>query len=133
MSYSEGSDNQFIVDWIRVRKFIYPEPVASLDPVRNPMPTITNLSPAVANAGGAAFTLTVNGSGFVSNSTVRWNGSDRTTTFVSSTQLTAAISAADIAVAGTAKVTVFNPSPGGGGSNTQTLYDQSIPCRQRRA
>jgi hypothetical protein len=90
-------------------------------PDNNPIPSISTLSPASAVAGGPAFTLTVNGSGFVSGSVVRWNGSDRTTTFVSSTQLTAAIPASDIAVAGTAQVTVFNPAPGGGTSNAQTF------------
>src|SRR4030095_8689171 len=54
-------------------------------------------------------------------SVVRWNGSDRATTFVSSTQLTAAISASDIAMAGTVNVTVFNPAPGGGLSNAQNF------------
>ena len=48
---------------------------------------------------------------------MRWNGSARTTTYVSPTQLTAAITAADIASAGTFPVTVFNPTPGGGTSN----------------
>jgi hypothetical protein len=67
----------------------------------------------------AAFTLTVNGTGFVNGSAVRWNAGDRVTTFVSSTQLTAAIPATDIAVAGTAQVTVFNPVPGGGTSNSR--------------
>jgi hypothetical protein len=42
----------------------------------------------------------------VSGSVVRWNGANRTTTFVSATQLTAAITAADIAAAGSASVTV---------------------------
>ncbi len=76
-------------------------------------PVITSLSPNRATAGGAAFTLTVNGTGFVAASTVRWNGSDRATTFVSNTQLRASISAADIAAVGTALVTVASPAPGG--------------------
>ena len=44
----------------------------------------------------------------MSGSVVRWNGQNRTTTFVSATQLTAAIPAADIAAAGSAPVTVRN-------------------------
>lgn len=52
---------------------------------------------------------------------VRWNGANRTTTFVSSTQLQAAIPASDIATAGTAQVTVFNPPPGGNTSNALTF------------
>src|SRR6185295_629608 len=46
---------------------------------------------------------------------------NRTTTFVSSTQLTAAIPASDIATVGTANVTVVNPAPGGGTSNALTF------------
>jgi hypothetical protein len=83
----------------------------------NPVPAITTLSPNQAGAGGPAFTLTVNGTGFVSGSVVRWNGADRTTSFVSDTQLNAAIPASDIATIGTASVTVISPSPGGGTSN----------------
>lgn len=79
------------------------------------------LVPASVAPGGAAFTLAVNGTGFVSGAVVNWNGSPRPTAFVSSSQVTASISAADIASAGTALVTVTNPSPGGGGSNTQFL------------
>jgi peptidoglycan/xylan/chitin deacetylase (PgdA/CDA1 family) len=87
----------------------------------NPVPTISSLSPSSATAGGASFTLIVNGSNFINGSTVRWNGSSRTTTFVSATQLTAAITAADITIAGSASVTVFNPTPGGGTSGALTF------------
>jgi len=83
----------------------------------NQAPTITSLAPTSTTAGGAAFTLTVNGAGFVGSSAVNWNGSGRTTTFVSVTQLQAAITAADIGTAGTAQVTVLN-SAGGGTSGT---------------
>src|SRR5207248_5522454 len=72
-------------------------------------------------AGGAAFTLTANGSNFVAGSTVQWNGAARTTTFVSATRLTAAIPAADLAATGTASVTVVTPAPGGGTSAAQTF------------
>jgi len=89
--------------------------------VNNLVPTTTSLTPASATAGGAAFTLTVNGTNFVNGSAVRWNGADRPTTFVSATQLTAAIPASDVATAGTAQVTVFNPAPGGGTSNALPL------------
>src|SRR5579863_3272033 len=73
-------------------------------PPPNPVPSITSLSPASASAGGAAFTLTVNGTDFLSNSAVQWNGSSRATSYVSATELTAAINAADIATGGTANV-----------------------------
>jgi len=95
--------------------------------VPNPLPTTTSLSPAVIAVGGTAFTLTVNGTGFVNSSVVQWNGANRTTTYVSPTQLTAAITATDIATAGTATVTVFNPAPGGGTSNPQTFTMENLP------
>ncbi len=94
---------------------------AAIFAINNPIPAITSLSPASATAGGAAFTLTVNGTGFVSTSTVWWNGAQRTTQFVSATQLTASITAADIALAGTANVVVQNPAPGGGSSPAATF------------
>ena len=83
----------------------------------NPAPTITSLQPAATLEGSAAFSLTVNGTNFLSSSVVNWNGSPRTTTYVSATQVTAAITAADVATAGIASVTVVNPAPGGGTSN----------------
>ncbi|MFN0083977.1 MAG: IPT/TIG domain-containing protein [Blastocatellia bacterium] len=83
----------------------------------NPVPAISSLSPNTAVEGGGGFTLTVNGSGFVNGSVVRWDGQPRTTGFVSATQLTAQILATDIVGAGTAAVSVFNPTPGGGVSN----------------
>ena len=84
---------------------------------KNPVPVLTSVSPTAATAGGAGFTLTTNGTGFVSGSVVHWNGATRTTTFVSATQVTAAIPASDIASAGTAQVTVVSPTPGGGTSS----------------
>jgi autotransporter-associated beta strand protein len=94
--------------------------------INNPVPTTTSLSPTSKTAGGAAFILTVNGTHFVTGSKVRWNGSNRTTTYVSSTQLTASIPAANIAAAGTASVTVFNGTPGGGTSNAQTFTIKAL-------
>ncbi len=82
-----------------------------------PVPTLSSLSPNSAIAGASAFALTVNGSNFIVGSMVQWNGTARPTTFVSATQLTAVISANDLAVAGAASVAVVNPAPGGGASN----------------
>jgi len=85
--------------------------------ISNPLPSLTSINPSSTYVGGSAFTLTVTGTNFVGSSTVRWNGSDRPTTYVSATQLTASISASEITSIGTASVSVFNPSPGGGLSN----------------
>jgi hypothetical protein len=93
----------------------------------NPVPFINQpLVPASTAPGGSGFPLTVNGSGFVSGSIVNWNGTARTTTFVSSTQLMAAITAPDIAAAGSGSVIVFNPAPGGGSSNT-AFFEITVP------
>ncbi len=87
----------------------------------NPVPTIASISPNSAMAGAPAFTLTVFGSNYVSNSVVRWNGSDRATTFFGNGEVRASILASDIASQGSASVTVYNPSPGGGTSNPSTF------------
>jgi Tol biopolymer transport system component len=98
----------------------------------NPVPTITSLSPSSATAGGAPFTLTLDGTNFIASSTVQWNGAPRTTTFVNGTQLTASISAADIASAATVAVTVVNPAPGGGTSSAASFTiaagDNPVPA-----
>jgi len=73
-----------------------------------PAPVINGLSPASAVMGAAQFTLTVNGSNFQSGATVRWNGVDLATVYVSSTQLTATVPAANVLAPGTAIVTVRN-------------------------
>lgn len=75
------------------------------------------LIPASVTPGSSGFTMTVNGNGFASGAQVFWNGSVRATTFISSRRLHAIITAADIATANTASVTVQNPAPGGGTSS----------------
>jgi hypothetical protein len=87
--------------------------------------TVSGIVPTSATAGGAAFTLTVNGDHFVKTSTVEWSGAPQPTTFVSSTQLTATIPAANIANAGDANVEVLNPRPCGGTSNGESFVISS--------
>ena len=89
--------------------------------------TLASLSPSSVMAGGPAFTLTVNGTGFVNGATVQWNGQARTTTFVSSGQLRAAIGASDIGVAGTRPVTVVNPGAGASNALTFTITPEGTP------
>ncbi len=69
---------------------------------------IAYLDPAVTRAGSPAFTLHVYGGGFVNGAVVQWNGSPRTTAFSNSSNLTAAITAADIATSKKIAVTVKN-------------------------
>ncbi len=75
--------------------------------VRNQIPWTTGLSPNRLPLG--PFTLKVIGSRFVSGAQVLWNGAPLTTTFNSSTQLTATGTATQV---GRINITVANPGPG---------------------
>lgn len=77
------------------------------------VPAIQGLVPDNIKAGGGSFTLTVNGSNFANGAVVYWNGSTRTTMFAMAGQITAAISAADIANPGPVSVMVKNPGGSG--------------------
>lgn len=91
----------------------------SLFAQNNPAPAIDQpLTPAHALPGSKAVTLTVDGSNFVAGSVVNWNGSALSTTFVSKGQLQAVVPATNLASAATAAITVSNPGPGGGSSNS---------------
>jgi hypothetical protein len=104
-------------------------------PPSNPVPAIVSLSPSSTNAGGAAFTVTITGYNFVSSSSVQWNGSARTTTYSSGTQLQVQITASDIASSGSATLSVTNPTPGGGSSGSAefTINPTSNPAPQLQA
>lgn len=95
--------------------------------VPNPSPTIASVDPSSVEEGSEGFTLTVTGSGFIEESVVRWNDADRVTTYVSGAELEAAILEADVADAGTATVSVNNPSPGGGNSNGVEFTIEDVP------
>jgi hypothetical protein len=59
-------------------------------------------------AGGQGFVLTINGTGFGTSSQVYWNGISHNSTYVTANQLTAMITASDIAQAGTIPVYVHS-------------------------
>jgi hypothetical protein len=84
---------------------------------------ITSLSQNSAPEGSASVLLTVNGSGFLSNPTVLWNGMHVGTSFISSTQLQALIPASDLTDEGTASVSVAELV---NGSFTQTSNTMSF-------
>ena len=79
-----------------------------------PTPSISSLSPSSVTAGDPGFTLTVNGSNFISGADVIWSNpgnpgfGNGSTSFVNASQVTKPISAADIAIPGTVQVTVLN-------------------------
>jgi hypothetical protein len=70
------------------------------------VPVIDHISPPAALVGSSGLTLLVTGSGFSSGYTVLWNGAALTTTFVSSTQLSATVPTGDLSAIGAAQVTV---------------------------
>jgi subtilase family serine protease len=77
---------------------------------------ITSLSPNSTRRGGAAFTLTINGTNFVPGATATWGTTALTTAFVSSVELTAAVPASLIAKPGGVSVTVTTTSGTSAGS-----------------
>jgi hypothetical protein len=104
-----------------ITPFNYKREVISLPPDLTPVrrsntvpftvangPAIGRLTPSLAAAGGASFTLTINGAGFAAGAVVEWNGDGLTTSFFSSTQLTAAVPANLVASPGDIKITVIS-------------------------
>ena len=78
-------------------------------------PVITALNPTIAYISNGNFLLTVTGVGFCEGTRIRFNGLARTTTFVSATQLTSVVSAAELVAVGTINISVVTGD--GVGSN----------------
>lgn len=89
------------------------------------VPAISSISPNLVQAGSADVPLAVTGNGFNADSAVYLGTTALATVYVSSTNLTATVTAAEIANYGWAAVTVSNPTPGGGVSAIVplTIYD----------
>lgn len=94
--------------------------------VANVRPSLTSVTPDETQAGGAAFTLSVKGSGFVPGAMVYWNGEARQTAYVSSGELQAAVRATDLAIPGVVSITVANPEPRAGVS-TALPFAVTVP------
>ncbi|MGO9083900.1 MAG: IPT/TIG domain-containing protein [Candidatus Sulfotelmatobacter sp.] len=99
-------------------------------PSFNPVPILTSLDPNYVVAGSPGFTMDINGYAyFNASSVVEWNGSPMSAYLYTPGQLQVQVSASEVATPGLAEVTVTNPSPGGGTSNTavfQTLYQPTV-------
>lgn len=89
-------------------------------------PVISAMFPATTYAGSSAQTLTLVGSGFVNGATVSFNGVNRPAVFVSATHLTAELTTAEQATAGTCSVTVNNPDSTGGSSSSKDFTLTSL-------
>jgi hypothetical protein len=100
--------------------------------VLNPRPSVQTITPPFTAAGRVNLTLTIDGAGFVPGAIVRWNGTPRATTFVSSTRLTVAVPDSDVASAGSGAITVSNPEPAQAPSTVVT-YPIHAPGRHNLA
>ena len=81
--------------------------------INNPSPSITAIDPLSA-AAGAAFTVTVTGTGFVASSAVSLNSIPLTVIAQTGTTLTAVAGEGTFTSVGSYSIVVFNPGPGGG-------------------
>ena len=89
--------------------------------VDNPAPAINSVSPASEPTGTTSLNITVSGTGFVPTTVINVNGTARTTTFNSSTQVIVALNTADVSTAGSLSLTAVNSTPGGGTSAAATV------------
>lgn len=96
--------------------------------VNNPAPTLTSSSPTWVYAGAADTTFTLTGTNFTSSSVVMAGATALTTSFVSSTQLTAVVPAATLASVGALNLSVSNPTPGGGSSQSIAVTVAQSPA-----
>lgn len=94
-----------------------PSMLLTTSKTKNPAPVAQSLAPASSTHGGGNFLLTVTGTGFVPGSLVTFKGTALAADYVSPTQLNVYVPASSIAAAGSAKVVVTNPAPGGGSSS----------------
>ena len=83
---------------------------------------VDRLDPPSVIVGGPAFALKIRGAGFVAGSTVRWDGIDLPTLYISGTQLEATIPEANLTRAGTVTVTVANPPNAGGSVSNPSIF-----------
>ena len=105
-----------------------PNGVASTLVVNNPIPSVTSLQPSMVLAGAGATDVLITGTGFVPTSGVTVNGGARTVTYTSATEISASLSAADLASAGTLSLVASNAAPGGGSSPAVTFaVDNPMP------
>ena len=84
----------------------------------NPIPYVSTITPNSGNLNATSTAITISGSSFIQGSIVRWNNSDRQTTFINGGTLRVQLESYDLASTGSFPISVINPAPGGGISNT---------------
>ena len=96
-------------------------------PTPQDIPVLNSIAPSSAPVGTSTLNLVLYGSNFENGATVQWNESPLSSTWISATQMTATVPAGNFVSAGNVKVTVTNPSSGGGTSNAQTFAIAAAP------
>lgn len=94
----------------------------------NGSPTATGVSPSSVSAGAFDTTITISGSSFISGSIANFNNQPLKTTFISASQLSAVIPAADLTSGVIGSITVTNPPPGGGISGAGVVFTVNNPA-----
>jgi hypothetical protein len=90
--------------------------------INYPVPALTSISPESAISGSAGVGIQAFGRGITLATQIHWNGSPRhSASDLAGRKVLAEILASDVAEAGTATITLVNPSPGGGTSNPLTF------------
>ena len=102
------------------------------------VPSLSSISPTFAMKGDLnPITLTLTGTGFSDTSQVKWNNTELSKTSTIPTQITVEIPVDLLSVAGDYSITVYNPDPEGGTSNTLQFtvaahfpdYDQQLATK----
>lgn len=96
-------------------------PLSGVGVTANPVPVVSSISPLTAQTGGQSFTLQVSGLGFSPASVVDLNGQPLATSYTDYTTLSATVPSSSLSNAAELPVTVVNPAPGGGTSNSFPL------------
>lgn len=95
--------------------------------VNNPLPVLTEISPAQIVVGQQSQEVRITGTGFVPDSYIRFDDEGRGPGYVSPTELRFMLEARDLDQAGTFPITVTNFGPAGGVSNTLTFTVANPP------
>jgi DNA-binding beta-propeller fold protein YncE len=96
-------------------------------PTGFPVPSITTLTPSSLLVGATPQTLTINGTNFLSSSTVTFNGIVHTPTYVSTSQIKISLTSSDLAVSGSYPVVIANPGAIGTLSAAATFWVTTGP------
>lgn len=130
-TYQDASGKNFIYNSNTAKTYAYQPPTGapqaepkddfptfgSVNSQVNPAPIIYSITPDKMERGKGKLVATINGANFISGSIVKWNSSDRETTFIDSNRLIVKLTAEDMNGNGEYLVRVWNPAPLGGYSN----------------